>query len=54
MNSTNKVKSEQNSFSNEIATWPIVIALLGGAICLACSAVFHWIYPLNASIIWLI
>ena len=33
--------------SNPVATWPLLVMLFGGAVCLACSATYHLIYPLS-------
>lgn len=39
-------------FSDEIPTWPVMVMLVGSAICLACSATFHLIYQMNESRQW--
>lgn len=38
---------EGRPYNDEVATWPIMIMLGGGAICLACSATFHLVYQMN-------
>lgn len=40
---------QMKPFSDEIPTWPVMVMLAGGAICLACSATFHLIYQMNES-----
>lgn len=41
--------SGELAFDNSVSTWPIMVALLGGAICLGCSTVFHLMYPMSES-----